>query len=211
MKIVFVCPNSFAANTYLLISNKKALVVDPAVSVNAIESILTNENAELCGILLTHGHFDHTIAVDTIRDRYDVPLMVHKDDACMLTDGKINGFFDFYQKECTHRPAQKLLSDGDIIALGNESIKVISTPGHSRGSVCFLCPDVNEKSFLITGDTIFSNSIGRCDLFGGDEEIMKASLSLLSTLDGEMDIYAGHGPSSTLSAALEIAKYYTDF
>ncbi len=211
MKIISVCPNSFAANTYLLICNGKALVVDPAVSVDAIERLLGNENAELCGILLTHGHFDHTISVDTLRNRFDIPLMVHKEDVVMLTDGKINGFFDFYGKECVHRPADKTFVGADEISLGNEKIKIVSTPGHSRGSSCFLCTDEEGKNFLITGDTLFSNSIGRCDLYGGNEAEMNASLKLLASFDGDMDIFPGHGPSCKLSSALEIARYYTDF
>ena len=119
MKILTVCPESFAANTYLLIANGKALVVDPSVSVAAIERRLAEENAELCGILLTHGHFDHTISVDTLRDKYNVPLMIHSGDAPMLTDGMTNGFYDFYGKPSTHRPADKLLSHNDLVFVAN--------------------------------------------------------------------------------------------
>lgn len=211
MKIVSVCPASFAANTYLLISDGFAFAVDPAVSVNAIESILGNENAKLCGILLTHGHFDHTIAVDTLRDRFNVPLWVHDADACMLTNGKINGFFDFYGRECVHKAADKLLHGGEVLELGREQIKVLSTSGHSKGSVCFLCRDDSSNEFLITGDTLFSNSIGRCDLYGGSDTEIQASLKLLATLDGGMKIYPGHGDSCTLSQALASARYYIDF
>lgn len=211
MKIIPVYPSSFAANTCLLISQGVAIAVDPAVSVNAIERILSSEKADLCGILLTHGHFDHTIAVDTFRNRFDVPLWVHEADACMLTNGKINGFFDFYGRECVHKKADKLLHGGDILELGSEQIKVISTSGHSKGSVCFLCRDDNSTEFLITGDTLFSNSIGRCDLYGGSDTEIQASLKLLATLDGAMKIYPGHGDSCTLSQALASARYYIDF
>ena len=211
LKIISVCPNSFAANTYLLVSGRKAFVVDPSVSVKAIESILGSESSELCGILLTHGHFDHTVSVDTVRDKFNIQLMIHQSDACMLTNGKINGFFDFYGKECVHRPAEKLLADGESITLGNESIKVISTPGHSEGSVCFLCNEDQDNSFLITGDTLFSNSIGRCDLYGGNNKKMCSSLQLLSELGGKMEIYPGHGASCSLSDALNSARYYIEF
>ena len=211
MKIICICPSSFAANTYLLVSNGKAVVVDPSVSVNALERSLGEQNADLCGILLTHGHFDHTISVDTLRDKYSVPLMIHAADAPMLTDGKINGFYDFYGQECVRRPAQKLLQNNDLIMIGDESVRVISTPGHSPGSSCFLCPNDNSSNFLITGDTLFSNTIGRCDLWGGSESVMIESLKLLRSLDGTMTIYPGHGPSHNLNAALESALYYTDF
>lgn len=213
MKIISVCPDSFAANTYLLVAENEAFVIDPAVSVAAIQRILDKENAKLCGILLTHGHFDHTISVDTIRKSFSIPLMMHGEDAAMLTDGKTDGFYDFYGKESTRHPADILLKDGDELALGKEKISVINTPGHSPGSLCFVCPDDNDsgKKFIITGDTLFSNSIGRSDLWRGDEASLSNSLSLLSKLDKSMPLYAGHGPSSTLGASLEIAKYYIDF
>ena len=211
MKIVPVCPNSFAANTYLLISDGNAFIVDPSVSVSSVERLLNTENAVLQGILLTHGHFDHTISVDTLRDSFNVPLMIHSADACMLTNGKINGFYDFYNKECVHRPAEKLLTKKDTLMLGNETVSIIETPGHTEGSVCYLCHSDREEDFLITGDTLFSNSIGRCDLWGGNEERLRVSLKNLSALNQNMTIYAGHGPSSSLSYAIGIAHYYLDF
>ncbi len=211
MKIVCVCPSSYAANTYLLVSDGKAIIVDPSVSVAAVDRSLEENKAELCGILLTHGHFDHTISVDTLREKHPVPLMIHLGDAPMLTDGKINGFYDFYGQERTHRPAELLFTHGERIALGEESIEIINTPGHSPGSSCFICPEDNGGNFLITGDTLFSNTIGRCDLWGGDERKMADSLKALRVLDPQMTIYPGHGPSHKLGNALEVALYYTDF
>ena len=211
MKILSVCPYSFAANTYLLVSGNEAIVIDPSVSVAAIEKILDQEGASLTGILLTHGHFDHTISVDTLRSKYPIPLMMHSGDAPMLTDGKINGFYDFYKQESTHAPADKLLGDGDMINIGDEHALIISTPGHSPGSICVLCQNDASKSFMITGDTLFADSIGRCDLWGGNENVIRESLQKLSTYDQTIKIYAGHGLSSTLGSALESAKYYIDF
>ena len=210
MKIIPVCPYSFGSNTYLLLSGSDAIVVDPSVSVRAIETLLEQNGAHLCGILLTHGHFDHTVSVDTLRDAYPVPLMMHSGDAPMMTDGRINGFYDFYGKECTHRPAERLLEDGDTVRLGNEEIKVISTPGHSPGSICLLCHGESED-FLVSGDTLFSSSVGRWDLWHGDAATLAQSLAKLKALDGNMKIYAGHGEDSTLASALESAKYYLDF
>ena len=79
------------------------------------------------------------------------------------------------------------------------------------GSLCFLCNADNEDSFLITGDTLFSNSIGRCDLFGGNETLIIRSLKALSTLDSKIKIYPGHGASCELETALANARYYVDF
>lgn len=210
MKIIPVCPYSFGSNTYILLSGSEAIAVDPSVSVRAIDSLLEQNRAKLCGILLTHGHFDHTVAVDTLRDAHPVPLMMHSGDAPMMTDGKINGFYEFFGKECTHLPAERLLEDGETISLCDEEIKVISTPGHSPGSICLLCHGESED-FLVSGDTLFSNSVGRWDLWGGDAPTLARSLARLRELDGSMRIYAGHGEDATLSSALENAKYYLDF
>lgn len=210
MKIFLLCPRSFGANTYLLVSGSSTLVIDPCVTTDAIRRALDDAGARLEGILLTHGHFDHTASVDKLRDVFPVPLMVHSDDAEMLTNGKTNGYFDFFGREQTHRPADKLLGDGETITLGDEQIRVIHTPGHSRGSCCFLTPDDEGGELLISGDTLFSDNVGRCDLYGGDENKMLASLKRLSTLDGNIKIFPGHGNSDTLGRALKSATYFFD-
>jgi len=203
MKIITVCPESFGANCYLLISNGRALVVDPAPSSGAIQNAALAENAVIDGIILTHGHFDHIVSVDTLRRALCVPLYIHKDDAVMLTDGKKNAFYDFYGMERKYSPADVLLDDGDTLKCGDEEIKVIHTPGHSMGSVCYLFSDG-----MITGDTLFSDSIGRCDLWGGSDTLIAASLEKLRGYPPKTKIYPGHGPSAILGGALDNASYF---
>lgn len=211
MQIFSICPKSFASNTYLLTSKNSALVIDPSVSVNAIAEKLEERNIELKGVLLTHGHFDHIISIDTVRERYNVPVYIHQADACMLTNGYLNGFYLFFQKDCVHNPADILFEDGYKIQLDNEIITVLHTPGHSKGSCCFIFEDDKYGTSLITGDTLFSNSIGRCDLYGGNEAEIEASIKKLSTFDKNSPIYPGHNESSTLGAALENIAYFFDF
>ena len=202
MKLVTVCAQSLGANTYLLVSGNEALIVDPAVSVSAILEAIRAEDAFPVGILLTHGHFDHIISLDTLRDSTGIDACIHKEDAIMLTDGKKNAFFDFFGKERVYRPAERLLSDGELIPLGNEKIKVIHTPGHTQGSVCYYADGI-----LVTGDTLFSEGYGRCDLFGGSIEQMSDSLRLLRTLPKDTIIYPGHGASTRLDYALDTVAY----
>ena len=211
MQIFSICPKSFASNTYLLTSKNSALVIDPSVSVNAIAEKLEERNIELKGVLLTHGHFDHIISIDTVRERYNVPVYIHQADACMLTNGYLNGFYLFFQKDCVHNPADILFEDGYKIQLDNEIITVLHTPGHSKGSCCFIFEDYKYGTSLITGDTLFSNSIGRCDLYGGNEAEIETSIKKLSTFDKNSPIYPGHNESSTLGAALENIAYFFDF
>ena len=211
MKIFIICPKSFASNTYLLVSGSNAMVVDPSVSVDAIEQKLEEQNATLVGILLTHGHFDHIVSIDTLRERYDVPVYIHENDACMLTDGKLNGFYTFFHRECVHKPADKLFSDGYEIPIGNETITVLHTPGHSLGSSCFAFTNDENKAELITGDTLFANSIGRCDLYGGSIQAITQSIKKLSSFDKSTTIYPGHDVSSTLGEALDNVSYLFDY
>ena len=96
IRIRSVCHESFGANTYLLISGTHALAVDPAVSVNAITEAAGAEGAWVEGILLTHGHFDHVVSLDTVRDHLHIPAMIHEEDAPMLGDGNKNAFSTFF-------------------------------------------------------------------------------------------------------------------
>ena len=211
MQIFSICPKSFASNTYLLVSKKSAIIIDPSVSVDAIAKKLDEENVELKGVFLTHGHFDHIVSIDTLRERYDVPVYIHEEDACMLTDGHLNGFYLFFKRDCVHNPADILFEDGYKMPLDDEFITVLHTPGHSRGSCCFIFNDGEQGTSLITGDTLFSNSVGRCDLFGGNEAEMTNSIKKLFTFDKKSPIYPGHGESCTLGTALDNVAYYFDF
>ena len=203
IRVVPVCEQSFGANTYLLISDRCALAVDPAVSVRALLEAVNAEDARLEGILLTHGHFDHVLSLDTLRAATHLPAYIHEEDAIMLTDGRKNAFYDFYRQERSFGAAERLLKDGDKIPLGNDEITVFHTPGHTLGSCCYLCGES-----LITGDTLFSNTIGRCDLWGGSDAQMASSLAFLRTLPKDLTIYPGHGPTASLSDALDEAAYY---
>ncbi|MBQ9086923.1 MAG: MBL fold metallo-hydrolase [Clostridia bacterium] len=203
MKVVPICAESFGANTYLVVSGTHALVVDPAVSVGAILNAVRAEDAFLEGILLTHGHFDHILSLDTLRDALPISARIHQADAVMLTDGRKNAFYDFFGKERVYRPAEELLSRRQTISLGDESITVLHTPGHTPGSVCYLCGDS-----LLTGDTLFAESYGRCDLWGGSQEQMQVSLASLRSLSPALTIYPGHGVSARLSFALDNVSYF---
>lgn len=202
MKIIPICGESFGANTYLIVSGNSALVVDPAVSVQAILGAVRGEDAFLEGILLTHGHFDHILSLDTLRDALPIPARIHEADRVMLTDGSKNAFSTFFGQERVWRPAEHGLTNGQTISLGEETVTVLHTPGHTPGSVCYLCGDD-----LITGDTLFAEGYGRCDLWGGSLDLMRDSLATLRTLPEHLTIYPGHGASYRLSHALDNVAY----
>ena len=203
MKILPIAPYSFGANTYAIISDGHAIIIDPSVTVGAITSAVVEEDAVIDAIVLTHGHFDHIAAIDTLREATGAPVYIHENDAEMLTDGAKNAFLIFFGRDRAYNPADRLLHDKDVISLGNSEIKIIHTPGHSKGSICLLC-----DGFLITGDTLFADTVGRCDLWGGSSSELAASLTRLRELDPSLMIYAGHGAPERLGIALDNSAYY---
>jgi glyoxylase-like metal-dependent hydrolase (beta-lactamase superfamily II) len=140
-----------------------------------------------------------------LRNETGAPLYVHELDDEMLTDADKNAYRTFTGNDFTVKKADVLLQDGDTLELGNEIIKVIHTPGHTRGSVCY---DTGDS--LLTGDTIFAEGFGRCDLYGGDMSALKNSIKKLTNLAETENrwIFCGHGESSTLRQATENLKYY---
>ncbi len=200
MHIRTLCPDSFASNCYLLVEGKAALVIDPSISVRAIRSALESEGADCVGILITHGHFDHILSLDALRDAYpDATVYIHKDDADHLTDGQKNAFATFFGEARAWQPADHLLIDGEILLLGECRIRILHTPGHTPGSICALA-----DAGLISGDTLFAQGYGRYDLPGGDGPTLFSSLRSLAALPKDTPIYPGHGESSTLGDALRL-------
>lgn len=204
MQIINLFPGSYNSNCYILINKGEALVIDPSASAKSILSRVQQEGAQLTGILLTHGHFDHIVSIDTLRRACPVPLMIHKDDAEMLEDGVKNAFSLFFGQNISYAPAERLLQGGDKIRLGDTDIEVIFLPGHSKGSVCYYIP--GERT-MFTGDLLFAQGFGRADLHGGNAFQLRTSLCALRQYPKNVTIYPGHGESSLLGNALDVAFY----
>lgn len=205
MEIIPLPTVGFASNCYIVHNEIEAFVIDPSISEKKIITRLNEHGLALKGILLTHGHFDHIWQAQELRDATGAPLYVHKLDAEMLTDSKKNAYATFTGQDFVISKADFLLDDGDMIALGDEIIKVIHTPGHTKGSVCFDTDDC-----LLTGDTLFAEGFGRYDLYGGSLADLTASLKKLTKMaeSEHRRIYPGHGESSTLKTATDRLKYY---
>ena len=204
MEIENLYPGSWGSNCYLLTVGSHAALVDPSANASTLMDAVAQKGAMLDFILLTHGHFDHIVSIDTLRQYTDAPVMIHENDDEMLGDSNKNAFYTVFRQERTYRDADRLLSDGEVIMLGNEPIRVIHTPGHSPGSVCYLC---NENQFLLTGDTLFDEGVGRCDLWKGDADKLRNSIKGLRTYPQNIYIYPGHGAPSRLGIALDMAAY----
>lgn len=150
-------------------------------------------DAKLEYILLTHGHFDHIGGVAAIKRVYGAKVVVSRQDEPMLASGKLN-LGAFMGSTPEKADADILVDEGSELVLGSTKIKVLSTPGHTKGSVCYLLDDC-----IFTGDTLFFCSCGRTDFPGGSSTEMMQSLKRLSALDGSLKAFPGHDRATTIA------------
>lgn len=183
-------------NNYLIIDEgaKEAALVDCSAVEDRIIEELQNYGAKLKYILLTHGHFDHIAGIRPALFDGDYPKVVmNKKDMSWLQNA--NQYLPMFgMPEITIPKVDIFVEDADVLKLGENEIKVIHTPGHTQGGVCYL---IGDK--LFSGDTIFRESVGRCDLEGGDfDEIVNSIETKIFTLPPETVIYPGHGKMTSV-------------
>jgi glyoxylase-like metal-dependent hydrolase (beta-lactamase superfamily II) len=176
---------------------KQAVVIDPGQkSLQTISSLLEKENASLKMILLTHSHWDHIGGVKILKTHYpNANILVHETDAPNLKEPGSDGLPSFVPIEGVTPDA--FLKEGDVINLGDLSFKVIETPGHSCGSVCFF---FEKQRVLFSGDTLFKGAIGNLSFPTSEPKKMRDSLKKLFLLPKETVIYPGHGEKTTIEA-----------
>ncbi|WP_123039333.1 MBL fold metallo-hydrolase [Cohnella candidum] len=172
----------------------RAIVIDPGTPDAALIRRLDGFQVE--AILLTHAHFDHIGGVEEVRRRFGCPVFIHSAEKDWLTDPAKNGSLRWPEATppIAGQPADRLLADGDELELLGETFKVLHTPGHSPGSVSFLCGDL-----LFAGDALFRRSVGRTDLPGGNSGQLERSIrEKLYTLAEDVLVLPGHGPDTTI-------------
>lgn len=176
------------------------LVIDPADDPQVILDAIGD--LEVAAVVLTHGHFDHLGAVADVLETTGAPLVIHEADAGSITtaEGTMGSLFGFY---AVAPEAHRELREGDVVEAGAVSLKVISTPGHTPGSICLYTP-----GHLFTGDTVFSGSVGRSDFEGGDPHAMRTSVARLAELPDETRVYPGHGSESTIGRERKVNPYF---
>lgn len=188
------------ANCYLLIDEKSgdSALIDPGwYGKEAEKFVYSHGDINLKYILLTHGHFDHILGVHGFKQASGAAVAIHSADADKLTDPVKSLCEGHFPKSQTPVNADILLKDGDTVQLGDEKIKVMHTPGHTSGSVCFILE--NDRT-IISGDTLFCRTVGRTDFADGSDEEMYKSIKKLISLDGDYRVLPGHNRETTLDS-----------
>ncbi len=199
MDIKTLVLSPLSTNCYLVKTGEgRGVVIDPADEGEKILEKAADMGIEIKKILLTHGHFDHTGAVNIIKANTKAEVYIHEKDECMLSDGDKALAYFCPEIPFEHKTADVLVKDNDTITDGDVTFKVMYTPGHSAGSVCYVIESIEETNIMFAGDTIFRDSIGRCDGYSGDFIVQKETLEKLKNLTEDYIIYSGHGPSTTL-------------
>ena len=175
---------------------KEALIIDPGFEekkeAERILKEVNQHNLRVKYIVNTHGHPDHIGGNRIIKKETGALILIHEYDAPMLTDtaGDLPKLFGLHMMS---PPADKMLHEGDVIQFGKTTLRVLHTPGHSKGSISLLGDDA-----VFTGDTLFAGSIGRYDLPGASYKEIIRSIKRLATLPEHVKVYPGHGPTSTI-------------
>ncbi len=195
MKVIIAPVGTLGTNCYIVSSEQgSCFVVDPGAQPEKLAGILEEHHLTPKYILLTHGHHDHIGGVKGLMRKFpDAVLYIGENDKEMLEDATKSYANRWENGEDFRISGAQTLKEGDTLEVDELTIAVLDTPGHTKGGVCYLCGDV-----IFSGDTLFRGDIGRCDLYGGNFEVMKQSLAKLAALEGDYTVYPGHDASTTL-------------
>ena len=203
MKIKIFNKNIAQVNSYLLIKKNDAILIDPGFNGLEINQFCKEHSIEIKYVILTHGHFDHIKDLNIISNQFDFKLYISELDLEFLNNDDIN-----YAKAFNSRfikPKNKVLSlkDNDLITLLDEKFQIIATPGHTKGSI-----SIKYEKKLFTGDTLFYNSVGRTDLYSGNQsQLFKSIEKIVKTIGNDFRIYPGHGENGFFKQIKTINPY----
>lgn len=197
----------FSANTYVVgEKGGPCIVIDLGSTQTRVISYIKENHTSCLGILLTHGHFDHIRGLNNFLKEFNCTVFIDFNDKDFLIDSKLNGSKYSEENQVIVKTTNIYeLDDEDEINFGNGYLfKVIETPFHTNGSVCYLC---EKENALFSGDTLFKGSIGRTDLPTGSERLVNSSLKKLLNLNPKLVVYPGHGETTTLEKEISSNPY----
>ncbi|HKM42563.1 MAG TPA: MBL fold metallo-hydrolase [Limnochordia bacterium] len=203
MQVSLFSVNAFGVNCYVVHHQGEAVIVDPGGPSKEVLDFLEREGLEVLAIINTHGHADHIAGNSWFVEKTGAPLFIHEGDAEYLRDPRLH-LGPEIRLEVPDSQADRLLQDGDLISVGDESLTIMHTPGHSGGGIALV-----GSGFVLSGDTLFKESVGRWDFPASDERELQRSLLRLAQLAPETTLYPGHGPSSTIFHELQHNPFLT--
>ncbi len=195
MKFESVVVGPLETNCYIVYcpETRECAVVDPGAEASKIFRLVASNSLHPVTLLNTHGHIDHIGANREIKEKFDIPLCIHRDDEPILKN-VLQSELSFFLGAQESPPPDQYLEEGETIKIGKFSLRVIHTPGHSPGSVSFL-----GDGFLLSGDTLFFGGVGRTDLPGGSwPELVNSIKTKILTMPDEMPLLPGHGPFTSV-------------
>lgn len=197
----------FQTNCYLVFEEKtkEGLIIDPADDANFISEQILLLRITPKSIIATHGHFDHLLAAWELQLAFNIPFYIHQEDLFLLKNMEKSAKKFSSRKIIEKNPTDiSFLKEGQTVSLGQENLKVIHTPGHTPGSICLVLQGhlLQAQNLLFSGDTLFSNSVGRTDLSYSSKTNLKKSLEKIFSLPCSTLLYPGHGLSSSLEIIL---------
>lgn len=200
LNVNFFTFNPFQENTYIISNeHRQCWIIDPGMydtrETTQLIDYLTANGLQPQNIINTHTHLDHIFGVNPLVDKYNLAFGIHKADLPVLERAETSAAM--FGIPFTNPPkANFFIKDGEPLSLGNDTLEVFHTPGHSPGSISFYYP---AGGWLISGDVLFSGSIGRTDLPGGDFDTLIQSIKThLFTLPDNTAVHSGHGPATTI-------------
>ncbi|MBU8908989.1 MBL fold metallo-hydrolase [Desertibacillus haloalkaliphilus] len=198
-------------NAYVLSNNEgEAIIFDPGGEGEKLITYLKEKKLRPLAILLTHAHFDHIGAVDDVRNEYVIDVYLHENEKDWLRDGSKNGSALFLgNQEISIGEPDQLITEEGKLTIGSFTFSTYETPGHSPGSVSFYHAESNT---VFSGDALFSGSIGRTDLPGGDHQLLLTSIHRkLLELPEETTVACGHGPTTTIAQEMDANPFLSGF
>ncbi|HAH19014.1 MBL fold metallo-hydrolase [uncultured Eubacterium sp.] len=188
-------------NLYIVYDNdkKEAVIIDPADEPGRIMNAIKKLDVKPVAIFLTHGHYDHILAANFIKNYYHIPIVAHNREKTLLKNSNLNLSAE---NDCSTKVYPDIfVKDKEEVEVGGMTFKVFYTPGHTAGSCCYY---MESEKIMFSGDTMFAGTCGRCDLPTGDPVRMAKSIEKLLKLSDEVVVFPGHGDQTVIG----IERFY---
>lgn len=203
MKLKIFNKNIAEVNSYLLIKRKESILIDPGFNGQAIIDYCNEQDLNVKHVILTHGHFDHIKSIEMLAKHFSFNIYISKEDKPFLTNNEYSYATAFGSKFNLPDLEVVEVNDGEVLRILDESFDILLTPGHTKGSIC-----IKNERMVFSGDTLFYNSVGRTDLYSGNQsELFKSLEKITKKYSNDVNIYPGHGEHGKLKIIKEINPF----